>query len=272
MKSTHELTKAKEAKKQVFLRVILFYLIAFTVSNLFRFDLFHLENFFESLPLWTMIFQGPIQALGVLLGAIIAIKLLRKHSHTEFSLWGSSKKWSLIMSLFPVLLLLILGVTNTQVDSHYYGFIAGISTLIYCLFEEYGWRGYLEEELKYIPEFTRVMIIAGLWYLWHLNFLRTTDLVSNIIMIASLILGTWGIGKIIRMTQSVLAAACIHMTINMVLFNGFIKNGLDGTDKIIVLSVLIPVWILILSKWKKEKNQNNEINEANQISDSTSNR
>jgi len=30
-----------------------------------------------------------------------------------------------------------------ELDSHLYGFIAIIATLVYCIMEEYGWRGYL---------------------------------------------------------------------------------------------------------------------------------
>lgn len=241
-------------KNTRYFRIITFYLIAISVSNVFRFDLFHLQETFDSLPIWTMIIYSPFQAIGVLLGALIAIWWLRKDTHTEISIWGTSKKWSIIMSLIPVVLLLILGVQdNRATDSHYYGFMAGLSTLIYCLCEEFGWRGYLEEELKNLSEFKRVFIIAGLWYLWHLNFLRNPDLIQNLIFIGWLILGSWGLGKIIKITKSILAASCFHMLINILLFNGFIRNGLDGTDKIIVIGILVPVWTLILIKWKKEK-------------------
>jgi uncharacterized protein len=248
-------------KKTNIIRIIVFYLIAITISNIFRFDLFHLQKVFNSLPSWTMIIYSPLQASGVLLGALIAINWLRKETNTEISIWGTSKKWSLIISLVPVVLLLILGVTDTQsTDSHYYGFIAGLSTLIYCLFEEFGWRGYLEEEFKGISEFKRVLIIAGLWYLWHLHFIKNPDLIQNLIFFGWLILGSWGLGKIIKMTKSILAVSGFHLLINILLFNGFIKNGLSGTDKIIIICVLIPVSTLILIKWKKEQTIENNVN------------
>jgi hypothetical protein len=254
MESSQENTKPKvKMSKQAFFRLIIFYLIAITVSNIFRFDIFHINNFLGSLPTWMMIFYSPLQASGVLLGALIAIKLLKKKSNTEISLWGTSKKWSLIMSIFPVALLLILGINNdSAIESHYYGLVAAFSTLIYCVFEEFGWRGYLEEELKNIPDFLRVLVIALLWYLWHLRFLTTTDMVPNIILLVALFFGSWGIGKIVKLTKSIVAAACIHMTINILLFNGAIKDGLGQIDKIIVLAVLIPIWILIVKRWKNK--------------------
>jgi len=237
-------------------RVITFYIIALTVSNVFRFDLFHLQNVIDKLPIWAMLIYSPVQAIGVLIGALIGFKLLRKNVKTEISVWGTSKKWSIIMMLLPPLLLFILGVTNNKgVDFHYYGMIAGISTLIYCFFEEFGWRGYLESELAGISEFKRILIIAGLWYFWHLNFLRNPDLIQNIIFIVWLVLGSWGLGKIIKITKSIVAASSFHMLFNIVLFNGFIKDGLNSTDKIIILGVLIPIWVLILIRWKKENNK-----------------
>jgi membrane protease YdiL (CAAX protease family) len=201
-----------------------------------------------------MLIYSPFQAVGVLLGALISLRLLQKKTKLEFSVFGTSKKWSVIMCVIPVILLLILGVNNKSGNNtHYFGFIAGLSTFIYCCFEEIGWRGYLEQELKGISEFKRILIIAGLWYLWHLLFLRNPDLMQNILFFGWLILGSWGLGKIIRLTKSTFAAACFHMVINIILFNGFIKDGLDRTDKIIVLGVLVPIWILILFKWNKEK-------------------
>ncbi len=252
--------------KQAYYRLAIYYLLAITVSNVFRFDLLHLNNFLGSLPLWMMIIYSPLQASGILIGALIVIKQLQKSSNTEISLWGTSKKWSMIMCIFPIAILLLLGVTNNNnANVHYYGFIAGFSTLIYCICEEYGWRGYLEEELKGISEIKRVLIIAGLWYLWHLRFLTTTDLMPNLILLVPLIFGSWGIGKIVKLTKSIVAAACIHMSINILLFNGTIKNGLDQTDKIIVLVILIPIWIIILKKWKKEKTYTKHVKVAKTI-------
>jgi len=100
------------------------------------------------------------------------------------------------MSTIPVILLLIIGVDNKQGDNaHYFGLIAGLSTFIYCFFEEIGWRGYLEQELKDVSEFKRVLIIASLWYLWHLSFLRNPDLIQNVMFFGWLLIGSWGLGK-----------------------------------------------------------------------------
>ena len=35
-------------------------------------------------------------------------------------------------------------------------------------------------------------------------------------------------------------------------YNSLIKNGLDGTQKLIILGVSVILWIIITEKWKKE--------------------
>jgi hypothetical protein len=236
------------------IRLILFYLTAIIVSNIFRFDIFHFQTIIEELPTWTMIFYSPLQAIGVLVGALIALRLLKKERKLEISAFGTSIKWSIIMSVIPIILLLIIGVSNKQGDNiHYFGLMAGLSTFIYCFFEEIGWRGYLEQELKDLSEFKKVLIIAILWYLWHLSFLRNPNLIQNIMFFGWLILGSWGLGKIIKLTKSLFAVTCFHMIINILLFNGFIKDGLDRLDKVIIFGVLALTWTLILIIWKREK-------------------
>jgi len=239
--------------KLAFTRILIFYSIAIVISNIFRFDVFQLEQFFEELPTWVMVVYGPLQAVGILLGTLIAFRLLEKQTGPEISIFGTSRKWSIIMAVIPVILLLVLGVNNKQGENvHYFGFIAGLSTFIYCFSEEIGWRGYLEEELKNLSELKRVLIISGLWYFWHLSFLSNPNLIDNVFFFGWLLFGSWGLGKVVQLTKSVFAAAYFHMVINIVLFNGIVKNGLGQTDKVIVLVVLIPIWILILAQWKKE--------------------
>ena len=38
------------------------------------------------------------------------------------------------------------------------------------LLEEYGWRGFLQNELKRLPMWQYVLIITVMWFLWHLDF------------------------------------------------------------------------------------------------------
>ena len=67
-----------------------------------------------------------------------------------------------------------------------------------------------------------------------------------------MIFGSWGIGQVAETTKSILASACFHLIINIMMYNSLIKNGLDGTQKLITLGVSIVLWIIITEKWKKE--------------------
>lgn len=235
-------------------RIILFLIIAIIISNIFRFDVFDLKSELEKLPTWiyilTILF---LEGSGVFIGALIAIYFLKKHRKSEITFFGTSKSKSVIMAVIPILMLTIIGVKNKfEIDSHIYGFIAIIGTLLYCIMEEYGWRGYLQEELKTLKSWQKYLIIGFIWYLWHLTFLTKATVGDNFFFLAMMIFGSWGIGQVAESTKSILACACFHLIIQIMMFNALIKNGIDGTEKLIILGVSVLLWFLIIKKWEKE--------------------
>ncbi|UXD71807.1 CPBP family intramembrane metalloprotease (plasmid) [Sphingobacterium faecium] len=119
-----------------------------------------------------------------------------------------------------------------------------LSILIYGLLEEIGWRGFLYQQLKELPLFTNILIVATLWFLWHLNFELTS---SNLLFYGILILGSWGIGKVTDATNSLIAVSAFHS------LNNFFPN-LDNT-KILILALLLTAWIIALvSRKRMQKN------------------
>ena len=147
-------------------RIMLFYLIGIFLSNVFRFDLFHIRESTDTLNILLVSLIAPLGAIGLLLGALISLHLLKKERVTQYSLVGTSKKWSLIMISIPIILLVVTGVENSNNENiHYYGLMGGIGTLLYCICEEFGWRGYLQDELRPLKEWQRVLLIGFLWYL-----------------------------------------------------------------------------------------------------------
>lgn len=235
-------------------RIILFLIIAIIISNIFRFDVFDLKSELEKLPTWiyilTILF---LEGSGVFIGALIAIYFLKKHRKSEITFFGTSKSKSVIMAVIPILMLTIIGVKNKfELDSHLYGFIAIIGTLLYCIMEEYGWRGYLQEELKTLKSWQKYLIIGFIWYIWHLTFLTKATVGDNFFFLAMMIFGSWGIGQVAESTKSILACACFHLIIQIMMFNALIKNGIDGTEKLIILGVSVLLWFLIIKKWEKE--------------------
>lgn len=138
--------------------------------------------------------------------------------------------------LFPIAL--ICGIqyyTNQSVS-----FVAISAILVYGLLEEIGWRGFLQQELKPLPTFVNILIVATLWFLWHLNFELTS---SNLLFFGIIVLGTWGIGKVADTTQSLLAVAAFHSLNNM--FSEL------NTIKIVILLILLSTWVLALVIRKK---------------------
>ena len=235
-------------------RVLLFLLIAITISNIFRFDVFELKSELEKLPTWIYILTSILlEGSGVIIGALIIIPFLKKQRKTEISLFGTSKTKSLLMASIPILVLVVNGVKNDfEMNNHIYGLVASIGTLLYCIMQEYGWRGYLQEELKELKPWKKYLIIGFIWYLWHLTFLTKASLGDNLFFLGMMILGSWGIGQVAESTKSILASACFHMIIQIMMLNALIKDGIDGTEKIIILGISIVIWFVIIKKWEKE--------------------
>jgi hypothetical protein len=242
-------------RKQInWLRILLFLVIATTISNIFRFDIFEIKPELQKLPTWIFILISVfLEGSGVIIGAFIALNLLKKKRSTEISLFGTSKAKSLLMASIPIIILTIVGVNNSyNLEKHVYAFISVVGTLVYCVFEEYGWRGYLQEELKFLKPWQQYVLIGFLWYFWHLTFLTDVTLGENLFFLGMMIFGSWGIGQVANATKSILASACFHLIIQIMMFNALIRNGISGTEKIIILSITTILLFAIVKKWEKQ--------------------
>lgn len=235
-------------------RVFLFLFIAIAVSNVFRFDLLGIQDQLKELPTWLFVILSVfLEGSGVFIGALIALYLFRKNQKTEISFLGSSSYLALLMAVIPIVLLGFFGVTNDHgLNPHVYGLIAICGSLIYCIMEEYGWRGYLQEEWKDVKPIYRYALIGLIWYVWHLSFLNDTTLQENLTFLGILMVASWGIGQVVDSTKSILAGTCFHLIVNIVSFNMLFKNGIEGNDKWIILGVSVGLWLILLQRWKKE--------------------
>lgn len=243
-----------ENKKISATRLLLFIIIGFGVSNVFRFDIFHLNKTLEANYKWSyLILEGILEGSGIFIAGLLGLFLLKKQRNVGISFFGTSKFKSLLMASIPTLLLIVIGVQNKYgINSHLFGLIAAFGTFVYCIMEEYGWRGYLQEEFRFIKPIAKFLIIGFVWYAWHLSFLTEATLFDNLFFLGTLILGSWGIGQIAELTKSILACTCIHLIVNVFMYNHFFNNAFSGTSKLIILIVSISLWVLILVKWKKD--------------------
>lgn len=164
--------------------------------------------------------------LGPIIGALVAMAIFKRK--TEYTIAGKSVWKSIATIAVPCLVFGIIGGLDTAIIC----FLA----FVYGLLEEYGWRGFLQNELKGLPVWQYVLIITVMWFLWHL------DLDSRNILLFFLILlfASWGIGKIATDTHSLLFCAAFHGIVN------FSKRGrLADTTFLVAFICVIVFWIAI---------------------------
>lgn len=171
-----------------------------------------------------------LHGVGPALGALAAIKIFALHN--PMSLKGIYKNAIVPFCVYWILpAVLIAGVYYATIGK--FPILLMFTVLVYGLLEEIGWRGFLQEQLKSLPKFTSILIIAVLWFAWHLNFEMTA---SNMIFFGIIFFGTWGIGKVYSSTGSLLAVAGVHS------LNNFFRDGLHEKELVLVF-VLLAIWI-----------------------------
>ncbi|WP_433778174.1 CPBP family intramembrane glutamic endopeptidase [Flavobacterium anhuiense] len=171
-----------------------------------------------------------LRGVGPALGALAAIKIFSLHN--PMSLKGIYKNAIVPFVIYWLLpAVLIAGAYYVTIGK--FPILLMFTVLAYGLLEEIGWRGFLQEQLKSLSKFTSILIIAVLWFAWHLN-LETTP--SNMIFLGIIFFGTWGIGKVYSSTGSLLAVAGVHS------LNNFFRNGLHETELVLIV-ILLVIWI-----------------------------
>ncbi len=171
-----------------------------------------------------------LRGVGPALGALAAIKIFSLNN--PMSLKGIYKNAIVPFAVYWLLpAILISSVYYFTIGK--FPILLMFTVLVYGLLEEIGWRGFLQEQLKSLPKFTSILIIAVLWFAWHLNFEMTP---SNMIFFGIIFFGTWGIGKVYTSTGSLLAVAGVHS------LNNFFRNGLHDTELTLII-VLLVIWV-----------------------------
>lgn len=216
-------TFGKAYKRKVVLAIAVFYGIAILLRYLTNKTqiLSGLDNTFLTVIL---------QAIGPTIGALVAFRLFQIRS--VMTLKGNFRNFFVplfIYWLLPVILMETVAYFSTGTAPK----IAVITILVYGLFEEIGWRGFLQQALVWLPKLVRISVITILWFFWHLNF----DLsVSNMTFFLILLFGSWTLGFIAEKTNSLLVVSAIHS------LNNFFSDL--NAYKISVLALLLIIWVL----------------------------
>lgn len=214
---------AKDYGRKTFVAISVFYAIAILLRYLTNKTqiLSGLDNTFLKVIL---------QGIGPTIGALVAYSVFQIRS--IMTLKGDFRNFFvplLIYWLLPVILIETVAYFSKETSPR----ITVITILVYGLFEEIGWRGFLRQALASLPKFIRIAVVTILWFIWHLNFDVS---VSNITFFLILLLGSWVMDFIAEKTNSLLCVSAIHS------LNNFFSD-LD-LYKTIILSFLLTIWIL----------------------------
>ena len=189
-----------------------------------------------------------LKGLGPMVGALVVLSLWKRKSR-QFSIWGSRPGLSLLGLLIPLSLAYVIGIRQTDFfdDIHINGIAMAALGLTYAFAEEYGWRGYLQEELMPLGLKASAIIIGVLWYFWHFSWMRSgTNLSNELSFLALCLFGSWGMAVTAVKTQSIILPACLHFVFNLL-----------SVLQLKSIEVAIPVasivaWVYLVQYWEKD--------------------
>ena len=226
-----------------FLLISVYYLIAVIFSMFFRVKQLNPDWYIHLLSFrYGWILFRLLRGVGPLIGGIFGILVFRNKYQRSITIKGVSLLVSTIYYLAPVLMTGLVGVAAINGENpHMMGLLSGILIIVYCLFEETGWRGYLNDVMRGFSSPLRYILIGILWYLWHLNFTSSGGgslKFGLLIHLPSCILGSWVIGQISDKYKSIMVAAAIHS-----IFNIFFDLEAGLNSKIIIVAGVLIIWI-----------------------------
>ena len=124
--------------------------------------------------------------------------------------------------------------------------LSTLTGLAYGFGEELGWRGFLQDALRLLPQVRRYLAIGVLWGAWHLTTFASGSLSEVVMRMAFMsalwILGSWGIGTAVDVTRSVAVATVLHLTFNF-------TRHLPGSLAWPAMGLSVLAWIALFRKW-----------------------
>ena len=238
------------AVQQRGLRVVGFYVIAVSFAFVFRVPGPEWLSGL-GLPEVVLAHRSWLAALGPCLGALAMRRFAG--GPRGVTLLGTSWRGSALMAAAPLVAFAIAAASfGGGPPSHGAGLGLGAAVLAYCVLEETGWRGYLQDELQGLRPVVRYGAIGLLWHAWHLNFVEGgLHLRGELTVLVLLVLGSWGIGTAVVHTRSIVVAACIHMTGNILAFSSLIKAAVGGSQRLAIVAGCVAWWTVIMFLWER---------------------
>ena len=221
-----------------FLYIALYYIIAISIRYIF---IIVKPTFFTELHPYL---QSLLTGVGPFIGGLVLIKIFNRKNDLSFFKIGRLK--TIVIILFPIIAFTVAGYINTGLIQFSIVNIT-IVAIIYGILEEYGWRGYLQTELKDFKAIYKYLIISVLWYFWHLDFgLDFQHLLSYFYVLA----GSFGIGYVANKSKSLVLPSLFHAFYNIVFTNTY--EGILLSQRIIIIVLSAIVSIYFMRKYIKE--------------------
>lgn len=154
---------------------------------------------------------------GPLLGGLVASALRGGPGPGALfaSLLGPSR-WLIVAALLaPVATAALFGLPGA--GSGLPGLLFAASVVLYCVGEELGWRGWLQQALAGLQPVRAALLTALLWYGWHWTFLAPTlsDPRQGIGFAIGLLLGSFGLAASVRRTGATGMAVAWHAAVKL---------------------------------------------------------
>ena len=188
-----------------------------------------------------------LQGIGPLIGGFIVIKIFKRPNELKLLSVGLLK--TILAVSIPIVLFSLVGIINTGTPYFNAPKIIAI-ILLYALFEEYGWRNYLQSELSELNKTIKYLIITILWFVWHLNFELTS---GNLLFFITLFIGSIGIGYVADKSKSLIFVALFHAFFNISQNELLDEIELEQKLTIIIISAIGVIVIMKYDKKNKEK-------------------
>lgn len=222
----------KEAKWKA---VGIFYILACALTYL----LIQLPNITREV--WLILFDltpsfSWNHGFALLIVSLIAYRIFRIERKTTFL--GNNPFYSVIFATIFLMAYSVVGFSNDfGIDKHLWAFIFCISTLVYDIFEESAWRGFLNDSLRPIPIWMKGIITGIFWSIWHILIFKNFDQFGgfHIFLILSIIVSIL-MSYATERTNSILVASSIHALL-------ILRN-------INVTIICVVIWICMLIIWK----------------------
>lgn len=248
----------KDLTKKTFIRILLFFSISLITSFIFRYWIFIIH---KNIDIFQTLLYGILSAIGPFLGGVFFMK----KSKSEMSLLGNFNSRIVLVLFIPSIIFGIFGSKDFLINRHISGVFIGLYISIYCLLEEFGWRGYLQSELRGIKPILKYFIVSSFWYIWHLTFLSQASFLNEIVIFLILFASSIGIGVMADRSKSILYASYFHILGNICFLSSILIDNIDLKIRYFAVLIIIIINVIEFKKLKsklKLENDNHSFTKA----------